>query len=168
MKSKARRQAAFSLIEMIVVLAIISIISVSAALSLRQPLQQARIQRALGSLETADRRARQAAIQSSTNVTLTFDTDKGTVSVTGQGLDTDRRPLELDGGIRIDRFETRQRPADGKFATSISPFGQSETYAIRLRTGEDSREWLVIIGATGQAIRSKEDNIVETIFSAQN
>lgn len=161
---------AFTLLELVVVLALLAIVTTAVTMSLRQPLQNARLQRALASLEDADHRARVEARKWSTAVELRI-TSTGEVRQTAlHAADAalSERVVALDGGLRIDRFLTASADSDeGELVVRISPTGQSDTYAIRLRAGDQRQAWLLVVGASGQTNRTNEDNTVETLVSMQ-
>lgn len=176
------------LIELVVVLLLISIVASAAILSLRVPLRTARIHRALTSIEDADRRARREAQRSGQAVELTFDVSNGKVTQAFGGVDgpggvgrrrtTSNRSLEL-GGVKLEGFIDGESSITDNFTIRYSPNGRSPTYAINVKTqsqsssvtGRDPNErfssvptWLVVVGATGQCIKTHKDSEVEAIL----
>jgi len=151
----------FVLLELVAVLVLVAIIAAATMMSLRVPLQNARLERALAALEDADQRARRDAVRSGA-AEFVIDGDNRTTQ-----LGERKRSLPLGGGLCIDRFEMGGRSESGRLSVHMTPSGRSETYAIRISTNredpESRYEWLVVIGATGQYIRANEDSFVEAI-----
>ena len=95
-----RNRSAFTLVDMVVVLAVLAMIAEAAVFSSQAPLQNVRLQRVLASIEDADRRARPEARRSTQTVELTIDGHNGTAtqSVTsGQQRNEGRRSLPFTG-----------------------------------------------------------------------
>lgn len=164
-------KSGFTLLEMVVVLAIMAMIVAAAAMSLRKPLQTARLKRAMASLEDADLRARNEARKRSQPVQLVVDGNRNTAThaIAGAGAGYEvRRSLALSGGLRIDRYLTAGRSSnEDRFSVSYSPDGQSNTYAVRVSGDGKFKKWLVVVGATGQYVQSHEDSAVEAILGTQ-
>lgn len=167
-----QRRAAFTLVELVVVLVIISIVASAAIFSLRRPLQIARLNRAISSLEDADRRARMEAQRSGTIVELIVDPRDNlaqqTTLVDGR-RQTESRSLSLSGSQTIDRFMfANGTTVKEQLKVKFAPNGRSATYAIRLKaTGNNPQSlqtWLVVVGATGQYVEVNEDSVVEQIL----
>ena len=108
-------------------------------------------------------------------VELTIDGELGIATQAivqgGQRLETER-PIPISGGLYFDQFSsTASVVHDDAFTVRIQPTGCSDSYAVRLRGDQydpDSRHtWLVVVGATGQYIRAREDADVEAIVNSQ-
>jgi len=166
-----RPNAGFTLLEMVVVLAIMAVIATAAAISFQKPLRAARLERAMAGLEDADFRARTEARKRSAMVELLVDGGKNiaTHSIAGSADGGQvRRTLALSGGLNIDRYWTAGRSTnDDRFGVWFSPDGQSNTYAVRVSDDDDHQKWLVVVGATGQYVQLHEDRAVEAILATQ-
>lgn len=159
---------------MVVVLVVMTLLAAAAVFSLQAPLRNARMQRVLASIEDADYRARTAARRLWEPIDLTIDGDEGTATQsTSSGQQPrieHRRSLPWSGGLQIDQcIGAAESTSDNRFVVRYGPGGQTDTYAIRVSTNRNVRQsratWLIVVGATGQYIRSNEDSVVEAIVA---
>ena len=161
---------AFTLLEVVVVLALLSILALAAAWSLKQPLQNARLKHAISRIEDCDRQARDLARKRACPVELRFQS-QGVVrraNLRPARLEATAYSIRWDGGMRIDRFLVGGKSLRGDgLQILVSQTGQSETYALRIRAGAERYAWLLVMGNTGQCVRFDEDEEVERIVSLQ-
>jgi prepilin-type N-terminal cleavage/methylation domain-containing protein len=157
----------FSLVELIAVVALLAIFAGVAAVSVRGHVDEARLVAALNRIQSLDGRLRDEAQRLRRSGELSVDADDGRVFQVGTPYSAARpsRSIALGGGLRIDRLRTsRHNQRRGQLRVLISSHGQSDTYAVRLRTGSGRQAWLVVL-ASGQCLRIEQDQDVRAIFN---
>jgi prepilin-type N-terminal cleavage/methylation domain-containing protein len=162
------RTPGFTLIEMAAVMVLLAIFATVVGISLRGHLEKIRFDAALDSIELFDRRARHEASENSQFVALQIDTIAGRVEQKAEvNSERSARRLTLSRGMRIDRVRTmdgeRRR---GTTNLAVTPRGQSESYALRLRTASGRQMWLLVCGLSGQAVRVESDDDLESLLAA--
>ena len=157
----------FTLLEMLVVLAILSLVSAVAVARLRQPYRSARLGDAVGRLAVLDGQARGYAHRFGRDVRLVFDLDQNLVYAESGGPEHHECfRLVLGGGVRLDRVRTADRQADqGEFEVDLSAAGAGNSYAVRLSTPDGSGSWMFFAGLTGQAVKLKAEDDVKDMFA---
>ena len=163
-RADARR--GFTLLELLVMLAILALVSAVAVVRLRQPYRVARLGDAVGRLATLDGQARAYTQRFAREARLVYDLDRNLAYVESGGAEHHECfRLVLGGGARLDRIRTADRQADqGEFALDLSAAGASSSYAIRLGTGDGPCRWTFWAGLTGQAVEMKTEDDVKSLF----
>lgn len=160
----------FTLLELVAVLMVMAILAGAVALSVRGHVSNAQLEAFLTRLEAFDARARSQARRQGQRLALRFDASDQRVSLAAAAADEDEAPaFAVSRGVELAQVRTARQAADyGVLETSVSPFGQSETYALCLQASSGRRVWLVVLGASGQCLRLDEEEEVEQILSLQN
>jgi len=158
------RRRGFTLLELSVVLLIVALASAALVIRVGAPFRKVQLDHTLARLEDLDRLARATARRTGRPVQLEVDPAAGTF--TSQALGGDRRRtgrvVSLPAGLRIDRSASAGRQAGGgPLRLAIAPAGQSESYALRLATPRGPAAWLIVVGASGQYVRTQEESVVE-------
>jgi prepilin-type N-terminal cleavage/methylation domain-containing protein len=148
------QRRAFTLLELIMVLAMAAALSGLVLLSLKSHFQQARLSRAIDQTIAADRLARRLAMQQSApGVQLEFDRVQHAWLLTNVSDMTASRSLAWPATVQIDSPQIlgarRWEPSAGAIAYSSK--GHSATYYVRLSSGQTA-QWLVFLGISGQTI----------------
>jgi type II secretory pathway pseudopilin PulG len=148
------QRMAFTLLELIVVLAMAAALSSLVMLSLKGHFQQAVLARAMDQTIAADRLARRLAKQNSApGVHLEFDRVQHALLLTNASDIHSSRSLPWPATVQIDLPQIlgarRWEPASGAIAYSSK--GHSATYYVRLSSGPTAH-WLVFLGISGQTI----------------
>ena len=152
------RRRGFSLIEAVLVLALIALITTATTLSLRGRLSGARMEDAVGRLVEFDRVTREAA--RAQRLELRFDLNAGTLK---RSTDAQYSP---GGGYRVARLWTDGGLAQsGEVSVPFSRHGQSPTYAVLLESTA-LRQWIVIAGMTGKAVLIQDERELEELFKS--
>jgi prepilin-type N-terminal cleavage/methylation domain-containing protein len=160
----------FTLLELIAVLALLATLVIAGRFTLRGPLAKARLEQALERLADLDGQARAEARRFRRPVELTFDLD---AAAAGFKLSADdsaawRRRTAAGQLVRIDQARAGgQRAADGQLRVWVSPWGQSEPYAVRLAVGDGGRyaAWLLILGVSGQGVKCWDNTTVDRVLA---
>ena len=165
------RRAAFTLIEIIAVVAVIGLLAGATALSLGDSAGRARRADAVSTIAHADRMARLAGERLGRPCVLHYDLDDQRIvrELPGAGVMAASHPIALGRDVWIDRLVTAgsvNRPPrtheSGDVAVAVSTAGRSETYAVRLAF-DDGQTWLVFAGLTGQMTVIEHDEQVDNL-----
>jgi prepilin-type N-terminal cleavage/methylation domain-containing protein len=160
--SSARR--GFTLIEMLIVVALMAILTAAVTLSLSGAVRSARIEDVMGQFIAFDHSTREIARRFARSRALRFDLIRGTV----HRLDDNREavPLLLGGGMTVTRVIVRDEIARfGEITVPFSDRGQSPSYAVLL-SGPAGERWVTLAGLTGQAMVLIDERDVQEILSA--
>jgi len=156
----------FTLLELVVVLAIMSMIAGVAIARLKEPYCIARLGDVTSRIEHLDLQARAYAERFARDVRLIYDLDKNTAYV--ESGDTGHQELFrliLPSGVLLDRMRTcDQQMENGRFALDLSAAGQSSSYAVRLSAGEGRCRWLFFAGVTGQVSEVAGQDDITKLF----
>jgi prepilin-type N-terminal cleavage/methylation domain-containing protein len=171
---------AFTLIEVLAVVALLGLLAGATAWSLAGAAQRATFDEVAGRIAHADRMARFAGQRIGRPTVLTIDLDKqwlirriaredGSVETApALGVPRDMRieRVVLAGEPRSGDMNTRRpgRHIDrGQVEIAYSTHGRSVTYGLRLE-GEDDSRWLVFAGLTGQMTEIDDEDEVDNLF----
>ena len=168
--SAARRPAvgrAFTLLEMLAVLALAAVLTSAAALSLRGVARGARLEDVAGQFVGFDRTARDAARRFGRPLELRFDLGRGTVRRAGGGQGA--MPLRLPEGFRVAGLVLPggAASAGGEVRVPVSARGQTPSYAARLAGANGEELWVVAAGLTGRTMVVRDADDVRDIFAAE-
>ncbi len=156
------RRFGFTLVELMVVCALLGIAAAAAAWSVRQPIAAARAELAADRLLAADAAARTLAVRRGEAVRLTFDPVAGAVlrgEAAGRGTDVAEAPM-----AEVRRAGAPAGP--GPIELTVRPDGSSPTYAVRL-TGVGERPWLLVAGGTGRPVRLADAAAVDALLAVE-
>ena len=159
--SRPLRTSAFSLVELVVVLAIVAVLAGGVMLSVRSHLARARLMAACRLLAAWDAETRQAARAADRPLLLRI-ASSGTVRLPG------RKPRRLGRGIVADRLWTqRQATRQGTLNVVVATTGQSETYAVRLTSSGRVSRWVVVLGGSGQVLELEDTREVQALLAVR-
>ena len=171
---KYHRPAAFTLIEVLVVMVIMSIIAGAAVVSFNKPIRAARIRDAREQVRYLDDSARQYVRRFGRPVQLVFDLTRGTLTRREGDNSTDNGARRvtyrstLPPGYRIETIRTTDRRSSGGEVTiACSPLGLTPSYALHL-TGPGLNEWLLVAGLAGEITTLTDDRTLDAIFQADS
>ena len=159
-------RAAFTLVEVVAVVVVMAILAGAMIVSLGDRMSRVRMSGLLDRLESLDRQSRTLAWQQKVPMLLAFDRDQHHVERSSlDNRPTNRRRIHLPKGFGIAsvRVSTNASLAN-PIRLTISPQGQSPTYAIEVSSGKKDSEWLVFGGVTGQAVRGYNETEVTELF----
>ena len=161
----------FTLIEMLVVLALSAILAGVVTVSLAGTFHAARAQDVAGRIETYDRLAREYFRGFGRTGQLVFDLGRGTVtrvsSEASAGTDpTTGGALHLPSGFHLAEVTTASRTStSGEASVACSADGQTPSYAVELADDRGSHYWMVVAGLTGRVAQARDDQEVQDIFA---
>lgn len=156
-------QGAFTLLELLVVMALTAILAGMAIVSFRGPYEAARLENVMAQVTMADRQIRDRSLRHARPGRIVIHLDAGTIS--GEQLDNEGEqapPLRIDGGACFDQLLLGgHRINCGEAAVAVSSRGQTPTYAIRFKKPGGGHRWLVFLGLTGQSIQLNDESEIE-------
>ena len=189
------RRSAFTLVEVMAVVALLALAAGVTVWSLAQDAQHGSRVNVIGAIAHADRMARLAAQRLGEPCLLQFDLDHQRLwRIVGdeEGARSTTHALNLPRGYRIDQVVVarssvslgRGSPASegekldsGMVGIPYSTGGRSASYAVRLvwegggnandsqPDSEDGEEWLLFSGLTGQMMVDLEEDEIHNLFA---
>lgn len=161
---------AFTLLEIMVVVAILAIVSASAVLAVRQPLANTQHELTVSKLRWLDSLARGRAERFG-DATLEIDAQLGSASVSS-GMDRSGRRA-ADHSMAIDQpshilavLGHDEKSTEGVYRIVYNRLGGCSTYAIEIGDKHSSR-WLLVLGLTGQTYNFDDRGKVNAIIAAE-
>jgi type II secretion system protein H len=168
MKREIRR--GFTLIEMLVVIALAALMATVVIVSLAGSYRAARTEDVAGQIAMYDRLAREHARRFGLAGRLVFDLGRGTVTraaVEGDAPASDSAALHLPAAVRLSRMMTAGGAASsGEVSIDCSRGGQTPSYAICLTGAKDEEYWVITAGLTGKTSRARDEREARDIFAA--
>jgi prepilin-type N-terminal cleavage/methylation domain-containing protein len=155
------KHRAFTLIELMVAIAILALLTAAAVLSFARPLREAQFRDAIEMIRSVDTDARTDARHFDRRVKLVFDLDRGMVE---RRDPADAVISRVILPFRIDEIRIAGERNFRDAAISISPLGLSRTYALRIVTHEHA-QWLVFAGLSGQMTDLNDERELSNIFT---
>ena len=158
----------FSLIEITMVLLIAALAAGAVTLRLQGPMHSARMQDVAERIATFDRLSRTYAREHDRPVLLVMDLNESRLTRTGEDDSGPLgSPLELPGGCAIRRLMVgRQDIAMGRLSIRISRRGLTPTYGLLLEGPAGRRQWLLLVGLTGQLVTVNDEDEARDILAA--
>ena len=170
--TRPRSVPAFTLMEMLLTVALAAVLATVAAVSLAGAARSARARDAAGQVAHYDRLTREAARRFGRPVRLTFDLDRGTLRRSALDAEYESArggpsPLHLPGGARIARLVSAGRDATtGSVSLPCSERGQTPSYAVLVAGDAGERQWLIVAGLTGNVTTTSDAHEVQDMFHA--
>jgi type II secretion system protein H len=162
----------FTLIEMLVVIALAALMATVVIVSLAGSYRAARTEDVAGQVAMYDRLAREHARRFGLAGKLVFDLGRGTVTraaavEAGDGRASAGAPLHLPAAVRLTRIMTAGGAASGgEVSIACSRSGQTPSYAICLTGAKAEEYWIVTAGLTGKTLRVRDEREARDIFAA--
>lgn len=158
------RRAAFTLLEVVIVLVILAVLSTLAVMSLSGTMNRYRISRAIETVERFDAVARRRASHQRVSVNASIDLSRNRLKIESPLASRDR-VFPLPGGVEINRVRFPRQAAVGReLDIPFSDDGISPTYALELSRGNLSH-WLVVLGVSGQVVHFDREEQIDEILS---
>ena len=153
------QRPAFTLIELLAVVTILTLLAAAGAWHLRLPLAGAKRQQTIEAIRFLDQQARLRA-RSGKPTSIVFDIDNQTATVQFDGRSIAPTSLaSLPNPLQIVCIKPR---LEGGLALPGSTLGTLPTYAIRTHSNPD--QWMVILGLTGTVIENLERRSMQTLI----
>ncbi|WP_436717719.1 prepilin-type N-terminal cleavage/methylation domain-containing protein [Roseiconus lacunae] len=157
---------AFTLVEVLAVIAIISLLGSFAVLGVSYPLQRSQVKTFLAQLKSADAMSR-ARSKLGEPIRLTLDAGRGTASVIKQGSSVPVFATQLPRGVAIQRVVGLSQSKHSSWDVEYSFIGTSSTYALHVGPGDETGAWLLVLGLTGQSYIFNDRSAIDEVFRSQ-
>jgi prepilin-type N-terminal cleavage/methylation domain-containing protein len=148
----------YTILELVIVLAIVALMATSVQVILNGPLRVARMRHTINVLAATDATLRHECRKKAREGSMEFDCKTGTMTV----------QLENGQGPKFFRISglNSVRTAQGErltWKTRVDRWGRSETYAIEI--GRSPRnKWVLFAGVTGQMMEEQNETDIEAIL----
>ena len=164
-RARTRRPAAFTLIELIVTIAILAILAGIVGVRFRGYFQNAAQTRLLEQLKEADRQARVYARQVDATKTI-LSVEKDQLQVRGQEF-TSRTPFSRSFSVPRGMSLSLLPSADHGESIEFFRKGYSPTYVIEVRSASSEAPvfWFVALGSSGQCLKITDQSELDNIRS---
>ena len=160
-------RSAFTLIELVVAVILLSVLSTIVMASVSGHLHYARLVQTANRLESLDRRARELARRQAFPVSLVWDTRETVAQIdvgTKEGDRDSTRSVKPGRLVTFDDIIIAGQRSNSMTDVSISPLGQSATYGVKLAAPNGAVLWLVTLGRTGQHLRFETEEDARAIL----
>ena len=157
----------FTLLEVVVVVAIMAIAAAAVSLHIQGPLATARRDNVFSALRSFDAVTRAAARAQDRAFLLNVDLGSGRLERQPcGGAEAAAGFLALPAGLRLTTVAVRQHIySAGRVSILCSALGLTPSYAIEVDTGAGRRRWLVVAGLTGEAIETADENQARALLA---
>ena len=158
------RRHGFTLLELIIVFAILGLLSTIAMTTLAGRVGDYRFTQAMEIIGRVDAHARRQATSQQQTVSTSVSSVANVLRVSTT-QDSTSRSFKLPTGIHIGETRFRQQIIpSATFDIRYNRYGISPTYAMKLTQGSRSR-WIIVLGASGQVMQTNQTGEVDEIFS---
>jgi prepilin-type N-terminal cleavage/methylation domain-containing protein len=159
------KRAAFTLIELMIAIAILATLTAAAVLSFAAPLREAQFREAIDVVRSADANARTEARHFGRRVNLVFHPGQRVIERCDvSGAVTAR--TQLPASVVIDELRINGKRSFDTSGIPVSELGLSPTFAVRLVSG-DRTQWLGFAGLSGQMTVVNNDAELASIFNGR-
>ncbi len=163
---------AFTLLEMLVTVALAAVIAAVAAVSFAGAHRAARSADVADQVARYDRLAREWSRRFGRAGVITFNLDQGVVArgPASENAVSDETPpaeLHLPGGFHIARLvSARGEASAGRVSLPCSTRGQTPSYAVSISGPKGEVQWIIVAGLTGNVRPAQDATEVDDIFKA--
>jgi len=157
-------RSGWTLIELMAVLALLSVLMAGAVVVVRAPLSQGRLQMSIEAVLLADQTARAQVLRSGQPAELHFEVGAPTTLMTERDASRDSVPQVIAALLEV-RQARQVREAD-EVRIPIAADGSSPTYGLRFGTKSGHDTWVVVAGGTGQPIRELSRQDADALLKA--
>ena len=158
---------AFTLIELMVVIAILVALTSLASLSLASVMDRYQLSRATDTIESFDSRARRSARLSREAFVgvIRRSANEFVVRAPQESPSNQSASFQLPQSVEITDVKLPRRAVTGRDVTiNFTDQGRSASYAIELGRGKMTR-WIVVLGISGQVIPASGEEEVDALLS---
>lgn len=162
------RSRAFTLIEVLLVLMLVTLLATVSALSLRGPARVATMEEAIDLIEHLARTARDRAARTGETHFLIIDLDKAIIQIKKSSSEADATMIAFAESAQPSAIWISNRPVkSGEIAIPFQPNGGSPAYAITISDTTATARRLLVLGPTGQTLEMNDDESTAAFFSMQ-
>jgi prepilin-type N-terminal cleavage/methylation domain-containing protein len=147
----------FTLVEMVVVIAIMALLTSAAALSFSGPLRATRASDAIRQVQSFDDATRQHAKRFGKDLQIVLDLSRDRLIRRQSADGPAMHELQLPHGCRIERVRVGGKVIDsGEAVLACSNLGLTRSYAAHL-VGPGLDRWILVAGLTGEVTTATHD-----------
>ena len=157
---------AFTLIELMIAIAILATLTAAAVLSFAAPLREAQFREAIDVIRCADADARTDARHFDRPVRLVLRPEQRVIERCDVRSGAVIARIHLPASVGIDELRINGQRSLDTAGIAVSELGLSPTYAVRLVCG-DRKQWLGFAGLSGQMTLLNNDAELATIFNGR-
>jgi prepilin-type N-terminal cleavage/methylation domain-containing protein len=160
-------KSAFTLLELLVVLVIVSLVATSVVLSSTGMWRQASMEATISRLESLDQHMRSYARSRGKSCELEFDTFEDQVRKVYQPEQRlDQPAIFLGRGFQLERVRMPgSSSARRKLNVRFHANGTSLTYALGFKSADNETQWLLFAGVSGQLTRLNSERDLDAAFN---
>ena len=163
-----RPAAAFTLIELAVVLVVISLLASLTVMTFGGTMDRYRLTKAVEAVESFDAHIRRYARSSQQESIATIDRRNGRMGLVTED-DRESRTFRIPSRVQITKLtllepDGTRRNRSGLTRFPISTSGRTPTYAMHLQRGKYDR-WVVVLGFSGQVVHFETERQVDALLA---
>ena len=159
---------AFTLIELVVVLALTALLAGSALMMVNQPLSQAAREQALSEFRFLDALGRDRG-QQATGVMLGIDPQTQTTTLYSRNEGVVLGTCNFPRSWRLVSVLGAERSGSGTFGVAYDTFGTSPSYALQFRDKNNDDHYWLVVGLTGQIhVNLPRNEVAEVLHADRN
>ncbi len=162
-------RTAFSLVELLAVLVVMSLLAVTASWAIQFPLSQSKRDYVIERIAAIDASARGRATGKDTECVVKIVPSSGRVLIESPIAPDTVLQFEASKGVVIRQVIGVPRGSDDSYSVRVGAFGSSRSYACEVgpeNRPQDSR-WLLVLGATGQTYILEHASDARKVLSLQ-
>jgi prepilin-type N-terminal cleavage/methylation domain-containing protein len=165
-KERGKTHGGLTLIELMVVIALLALVTATVTVSLGNTLGPAALQQSVSEWEFTDQQLRARARHTGKPVAIRLEIGSNrllcTLDPEGEAPPTIRT---LGRGVRITKYiSATQETTSGTGTIEYDERGSSETFAIELTGRSDQRRWLLVAGLSGQITEVAHENAARELL----
>jgi len=157
---KITNRSAFTILEVVTVLAILALAASLVAVNYREPVNSTRLEHAFETVERLDQRVRHWCKTHNTPVRITVDLDRGVFAAIGEnGQQLSIPEATIPDGMKLKELRIMGENRFGRDTQILySTRGTAPCWAFSIAYSGNRKKYRFIIGATGQSIPFEDED----------
>ncbi len=158
----------FTLVELMVVVAILALLSAAATWAVKLPLNQSKRELLISRLRSLDVTARNRVAGGNGPYLILISPQMNHVKLVDQSKGATLVHYEIPSGITIEQILGMKKGDNGDHYVRIDRHRVSPSYAIAVSTTGNSTRWLLTLGLTGEHYVVDDGQIARAVISRQS